>query len=70
MTDTPMSAIMESYRTYCNQITYRINDINLIIRTTRLSENEYQSLSRRRRVLREERLDLLYAMKAMKEYCR
>lgn len=70
MTDTPMSAIMEIYRTDCNQLTYRINDINRIIRTTHLSENEYQSLSKRRRVLREERLDMLYAMKAMKEYCR
>ncbi|MBQ8688395.1 MAG: hypothetical protein IJ512_07600 [Ruminococcus sp.] len=64
-----MKELMEEYRRSCNLLTNRIDEINMQLRV-RVSHPEYLALAARRRALREERLELLYAMRSMQEYCR
>lgn len=63
-----MRALMEEYRVSCNLLTERIDEINKQLRV-KVTEEEYKVLSGRRRTLREERLDILNAMRCMQEYC-
>lgn len=64
-----MSELLEEYRQSCNLLTERIDEITIQLRV-RVPATEYQALAARRRMLREERLDLLYAMRSLQEYCR
>ncbi len=64
-----MDELLEEYRTCCNLLTDRIDEINLRLRE-RVPEDEFRRLSARRRLLREERLELLCTMRVLQEYCR
>ncbi len=63
-----MKDLLDEYRQSCNLLTQRIDEINHRLRI-RVSQHEYRTLSARRRILREERLDLLRVMRTLQEYC-
>ncbi|MBQ8515871.1 MAG: hypothetical protein IJ496_10790 [Ruminococcus sp.] len=64
-----MKELLEEYRKSCNLLTERIDEINQIL-LVHVPRAEYLFLKARRKVLREERLELLYAMRSLQEYCR
>ena len=64
-----MDELLEEYRTCCNLLTDRIEEINLRLRE-RVPEEDFKRLSARRRLLREERLELLCTMRVLQEYCK
>lgn len=64
-----MKKMMDEYRVSCNLLTERIDRIYKQMKI-RMSEEEYRILSARLRTLREERIELLYTMKSIQEYCR
>lgn len=64
-----MKQLLEEYRTSCNLLTNRIDALNQQL-SVHVPYSEYRVLAARRRLLREERLDLLYIMRTLQEYCR
>ncbi|MBO5226560.1 MAG: hypothetical protein J6B17_00570 [Ruminococcus sp.] len=68
-TTKTMTELLEEYRLCCNLLTDRIEEINFRLRQ-RVPEDEFKRLSSRRRLLREERLELLCTMRVLQEYCR
>ncbi len=64
-----MRELLEEYRRSCNLLTERIETLNQQLHV-RVSHMEYRELAARRRILREERLELLNAMRSLQEYCR
>ncbi len=63
-----MQTILENYRESCNQVTERIEELNKLLRHP-VPPDVYRSLDDRRRVLREERLELLRSMQSLQGYC-
>lgn len=62
-----MKELLGEYRICCNRLTERIDELNQRL-LVRVSHTEYKELADRRRVLREERLELLRAMRSLQEY--
>lgn len=68
--DSPlMNAMLEAYRTSCNQLTIRISELSEQIQQAR-SETEAALLNSRKRLLQTERLELLRDMQDMQPYVR
>lgn len=65
----PMQAILESYRISCNQLTIRISELTEQMHSTK-TQNEYDQLNSRKRLLQTERLELLQDMQTMMPYIR
>ena len=64
-----MQAILESYRISCNQLTIRISELTEQMHSTN-TQNEYDQLNSRKRLLQTERLELLQDMQTMMPYIR
>jgi hypothetical protein len=64
-----IAQLLDAYRKSCNQLTERIHALNAQLRK-QMSHAAYKELATRRRILREERIDLLHAMQMLQEYCR
>lgn len=64
-----MNAMLETYRTSCNQLTIRISELSEQIQQAR-SETEAALLNSRKRLLQTERLELLRDMQDMQPYVR
>lgn len=64
-----MNAMLEAYRTNCNQLTIRISELSEQIQQAR-SETEAALLNSRKRLLQTERLELLRDMQDMQPYVR
>ncbi len=64
-----MQAILESYRISCNQLTIRISELTEQMHSTK-TQNEYDQLNSRKRLLQTERLELLQDMQTMMPYIR
>lgn len=63
-----MQELLNTYRESCNQVTERIEELNKLLRRP-VPPDIYRSIDDRRRVLREERLELLRTMQNLREYC-
>ncbi len=62
-----MQMLLDNYRESCNKLTERIEELNLKLKEE-LQPDKCTELENRRRLLREERLDLLRAMESMEGY--
>lgn len=64
-----MQELIEDYRISCNLLTERIETINKQLKVF-VTPEKYSELSHRRRMLREERLEILHTIESLQEHCR
>lgn len=68
MRSCKMQTILENYRESCNMVTERIEELNKLLQKP-VPPDVYKSIDDRRRILREERLELLRSMQSLQGYC-